>query len=69
MPPDLVLKLEVKPKTAAQREPDMHPAIIGQRIAAAHGLAFPGARVVCVNAERPLGDVICAAKREIWSLL
>lgn len=69
LPPDLVLKLEVRPKTAAQREPDMHPAIIRQRIAAAHCLAFPGARVVCVNAERPLDDVIRTAKREIWSLL
>lgn len=68
-PPDLVLKLEVQPKTAAQREPDMHPAVIRQRIAAAHCLAFPGARVVCVNAERPLDDVIRTAKREIWSLL
>lgn len=69
LPPDLVLKLDVKPKTAAQREPDMHPAVIRQRIAAAHGLVFPGARVVCVNAERPLGDVIRIAKREIWRLL
>ena len=69
LPPDLVLKLEVKPKTAARREPDMHPAVIRQRIAAAHGLAFPGARVVRVNAEQPLKDVIRAAKREIWRLL
>ncbi|HEV2263962.1 MAG TPA: hypothetical protein VGR79_05455 [Stellaceae bacterium] len=69
LPPDLVLKLEVKPKTVARREPDMHPAVIRQRIAAAHGLAFPGARVARVNAERPLEDVIRAAKREIWSLI
>lgn len=69
LPPDLVLKLEVKPKTAARREPDMHPAVIRQRIAAARGLAFPGARVVRVNAEQPLADVVRAAKREIWSLL
>lgn len=69
VPPDLVLKLEVTSDTAARREPDMHPAVIRQRIAAATHLAFTGARVVCVNAERPLTDVIRAVKREIWSLL
>jgi thymidylate kinase len=69
LPPDLVLKLEVTPETAARREPDMDPAAIRQRIEAARRLAFPGARVVRIDAERPLEEVIRSVKREIWSLL
>jgi hypothetical protein len=69
LPPDLVLKLEVTPETAARREPDMDPAAIRQRIEAARRLAFPGACIVRVDAERPLEEVIRSIKREIWSLL
>jgi hypothetical protein len=69
LPPDLVLKLEVTPETAAGREPDMDPTTIRQRIEAARHLAFPGARVVRVDAEQPLGEVLRSVKREIWSLL
>jgi thymidylate kinase len=68
LPPDLVLKLEVTPETAARREPDMDPAAIRQRIDGARRLAFSGARVVRVDAERPRGVVIRSAKREIWNL-
>jgi thymidylate kinase len=69
LPPDLVLKLEVTPETAARREPDMDPTTIRQRIKAVRHLAFPGARVVRVDAEQPLGEVLRSVKREIWSLL
>ncbi len=69
LPPDLVIKLVVTPETAARREPEMDPAIIRERIAALQRLEFPRARVVCVDAERPLGEVIRAVKHEIWSLI
>ncbi len=69
VPPDLVIKLVVTPETAARREPDMDPAVIRTRIAQVPRLAFPGARVVCIDAEQSLTDVIRAVKREIWSLL
>jgi thymidylate kinase len=69
LPPDLVIKLEVTPETAARREPDMDPAVIRERIAAIPRLAFPGARVVSVSAEQPLSDVIRAVKHETWRLL
>jgi thymidylate kinase len=69
LPPDLVLKLEVTPETAGRREPEMDPAVIRRRIEAARRLAFPGAHVVRVDAERPLDEVIRSVKREIWSLL
>jgi thymidylate kinase len=67
--PDLVIKLTVTPETAAKREPSMDAAIIRERVAALQHLEFPGARVVCVDAEQPLPDVIRAVKREIWRLL
>jgi hypothetical protein len=69
MPPDLVLKLDVEPGTAARREPDMSPAVIAERVAAVRRLNFPGARVVRVDAERPLEDVLRAVRREVWQML
>jgi thymidylate kinase len=69
LPPDLVIKLVVTPETAARREPDMDPAVIRQRIADLQRLELPGARVVCVDAERPLAEVIRAVKHEIWRLI
>jgi hypothetical protein len=69
LPPDLVIKLIVTPETAARREPDMDPAVMRTRIAAVPRLAFPGARVVCIDAEQPLAEVMRAVKREIWRLL
>jgi hypothetical protein len=47
----------------------MDPAVIRQRVAALQRLELPGARVVCVDAEQPLAEVIRAVKREIWRLM
>jgi thymidylate kinase len=69
LPPDLVIKLVVTPETAAGREPTMDPAVVRQRIAALQRLELPGARVVCVDAEQPLAEVIRAVKQEIWRLI
>ncbi len=69
MPPDLVIKLDVEPETAARRETDMSPAVIAERIAAVRQLRFPGARVVSVNAEQPLAEVLRAVRREVWRTL
>jgi hypothetical protein len=69
LPPDLVIKLVVTPETAARREPEIDPAIIRQRIADLTRLDFPGARVVCVDAEQPLAKVVRAVKHEIWRLI
>lgn len=67
--PDLVIKLDVLPETAARREPDMDPALISRRVADLRRLTFRGARAITVDAEQPLKDVIRAVKREIWRLL
>ena len=69
LPPDLVIKLIVTPQTTVRREPDMDPAVIEKRIEAIPQLAFSGARVVSINAEQPLADVIRAIKHEIWRML
>ncbi|MDN4988574.1 hypothetical protein KUL72_27650 [Bradyrhizobium arachidis] len=69
LPPDLVIKLVVTPETAARREPSMDPAVIRERIAGLERLEFRGARVVRVDAQRPLADVIRTIKREIWRLI
>jgi thymidylate kinase len=69
LPPDLVIKLVVTPETAARREPEMDPAVIRERIAALQRLELPGARVVCVDAEQPLAEVIRAVKHEIWRMI
>jgi len=68
-PPDLVLKLDVLPETAALREPNMDPAVIRKRIADLQRLTFAGARIVRLNAERPLTEVVRAVQGEIWRLL
>ncbi len=69
LPPDLVIKLVVAPETVARREPEMEEVIIRHRVAALQRLEFPGARVVCVDAERPLAEVMRTIKREIWRLI
>lgn len=69
LPPDLVIKLVVTPQTAARREPEMDPTVIGNRIEAARRLTFPGARVVSLDAEQPLEDVVRAIKCEVWRML
>ncbi|MBV9974592.1 MAG: hypothetical protein JO105_04275 [Hyphomicrobiales bacterium] len=69
LPPDLVLKLMVSPPTAKKREPNMDLDVIRDRVGSMEHLAFPGARVVRVDAEQPLVDVIAKIKREIWRQL
>jgi thymidylate kinase len=69
LPPDLVIKLIVTPETVARREPDMDSTVIAKRIEEIPRLVFSGARVVSINAEQPLADVIHAVKQEVWRLL
>lgn len=69
LPPDLVIKLDVSAETAARREPDMDVGMIRTRVAALRRLAFPGAKVVRIDAEQSLAAVLTAVKREIWQVL
>ncbi|SED62992.1 hypothetical protein SAMN05444161_7480 [Rhizobiales bacterium GAS191] len=67
--PDLVIKLEVMPATAARREPDMDPTVIRDRIGAVKRLTFFATRIVSIDAEEPLAEVTRKIKREIWRQL
>jgi hypothetical protein len=69
LPPDLVIKLVVSPSTAKRREPNMDVEVIRDRVGSMRHLAFPGARVVRVDAEEPLSVVIGKIKHEIWRQL
>lgn len=69
LPPDLVIKLQVTPQTAQRREPDMNLSVIRERIEAIPQLTFLASRMVSVDAERPLDDVLRVIKTEIWALL
>ncbi|MEO8317449.1 MAG: hypothetical protein ABI561_03915 [Bradyrhizobium sp.] len=69
LPPDLVIKLQVTARTAEAREPTMDPSVIRERIESMCGLNFNAKRVVTVNAEAPLAEVIRRTKSEIWDIL
>jgi thymidylate kinase len=69
LPPDLVIKLHVAPTTAQMREPDMNPSVIRERIEAMRRVNFAAKRIVDIDAERPLAEVLSAIKHEIWCLL
>jgi hypothetical protein len=47
----------------------MDPTVIMRRIAAIPQLAFSGARVVSIDAQQPLNEVIRAVKKEVWRIL
>lgn len=68
-PPDLVVKLLVGPEVVARREPDMNPAVIQARVKNLSELQFPGAKVVSIEARKPLPEVTRIIKREIWSII
>jgi hypothetical protein len=67
--PSWLRQLIVAPATVARREPDMDSVIVEKRIEAIPRLRFSAARVVSVDAEQPLVDVIRAVKEEIWRML
>lgn len=69
LPPELVIKLIATPAVLSVREPNMQPAVIRERVMQLQRLTFPGAKVVCVDAEQPLAEVIRVVKREIWGSL
>lgn len=69
-PPDLVVKLLVPFDVAAARKRDTPPSQLRRKIAAVRALRFPSAtRVVEIDAEAPLADVLLSVKRAIWEHL
>ncbi len=69
-PPDLIVKLRVSQAVALQRKPDMDPAEIQRRVEAIKSLRFGRkARIVDVDADAPLEQVILEVRRHVWAEL
>ena len=66
-PPDLIVKLTVTRDTATRRKPDTGTHEVERRIAAIRTLAFPGATIVQIDADRPLEDVLHDVEEAVWS--
>jgi thymidylate kinase len=67
--PDLVIKLHVGPETVTRREPDMSLAVIRNRIAKLNDLTFSSARILSIDATKPIAEVHRLAKRAVWDIL
>jgi len=67
--PDLVLRLNVDVATAVARKPDHKPEALANKIAEIHRLSFNGARIVDLDANRPLEEVLAAAKAAVATML
>ncbi|OLC36028.1 MAG: hypothetical protein AUH81_08835 [Candidatus Rokubacteria bacterium 13_1_40CM_4_69_5] len=68
-PPDVIVKLTVTRDTATRRKPDTGAHEVQRRIAAIRALAFPGATIVQIDADRPLEQVLRDVEEAVWSHL
>jgi hypothetical protein len=69
-PPDLVVKLHVTPAAASLRKPDMDPGYLAARAEVIRALRYPpGTKVVEVDADQPMIQVLLQVKRAIWETL
>ena len=69
LPPDLIIKLQVSPEVALSRKPEMTLDEVLRRVEAIRTLRYPASRVLEVNADAPLEEVLLTIKRDIWSML
>lgn len=67
--PDLVIRLNVDLETALQRKPDHEPDTLVRKIASVPILNFKGARIVDIDATRPLREVLSQAQSAITESL
>ena len=68
--PDLVIKLHVSYPVALARKPDTPPQRLREKLDITRRLRYPsGTRVVDVDADQPLEQVLRAVQRAIWEAL
>lgn len=68
--PDLVIKLNIDPKVAIERKPDMDIDEIKSKVEAVRSFEFPERTRVCeVDACLPLEDVSLTIKQMVWKAL
>jgi hypothetical protein len=69
-PPDLVVKLHVTAETASRRKPETPVDQVRQGIDVIRGLEFPPTtRVLDIDGEQPLAQVVLQAKRALWETI
>jgi hypothetical protein len=69
-PPDLVIKLHVRPDIAQLRRPDTPAEYLRVKADQIARLRFPpSTRVVSIDTSAPLDEVLRQLKRAVWSLL
>jgi hypothetical protein len=69
-PPDLVVKLHVSPEEASRRKPETPADQVRRGVELLLRLRFPSTtRVVDLNAEEPLSDVVLKAKQAVWDTI
>ncbi|WP_277963997.1 hypothetical protein [Pseudomonas sp. RIT-To-2] len=69
IPPTLVIRLNVDPRTAWARKPDHDLALIEKKVAATASLTFPGAQVIDVDANLPQPEVHAICLKLVHRLL
>ena len=67
--PDLVVKLHVPIEVAISRKPDHHFENIRRKAEITRKLKFIGAKVIDINASKPIEEVIKSVKTEVWKSL
>ncbi len=68
LPPDLVVKLIVSPEVAHARKPDHNIEKMRRKAEITEALAFP-CRIVEIDANQPLDEVILQVKRAVWEAI
>jgi thymidylate kinase len=68
--PDLVIKLHVSPEVSARRKEDGSLDSLARRADVVHRVQFPvGVKVVQVDANQPIEQVLLEVKRMVWEAL
>jgi hypothetical protein len=69
-PPDLVIRLRVRPEVAFDRKRDMSIEEIRRRVEVVEGLRYPArTEIVEIDANSPLQEVLLQVRRVIWKSL
>lgn len=68
--PDLVIKLQVSPEVSAGRKRDVSLESLARRVEVVNRVQFPpGVRLVQIDANQPIEQVLLQVKRAVWEAL
>ena len=63
---NIVFRLHISPEVAAERKPDHDSKMIEQKCAHLSNLTFGNAKVIDIDAEQSIDQVLLDLKRKIW---